>query len=235
MDIKGFIDTSFVDWDGEVASVVFTPGCNFKCPYCYNHELVFDPQGYPNVPRDHIFSFLDEHADFIDGVVIIGGEPTIHPGLVEFCRSLKDKGLKVKLDTNGTNPDIMKELLDENLVDYVAMDVKAPLNQDKYSRVVGKKVNGEVAKIKETIQVVISSGVDHEFRTTVVPTFHETQDIEDIAKTLKDANRYVLQKYAPLNIRGDSLDGIPSPSDEEMEDLATAARQYVETVKWRGK
>ncbi|NOZ76219.1 MAG: anaerobic ribonucleoside-triphosphate reductase activating protein [Euryarchaeota archaeon] len=235
MDVKGFMETSLVDWDGRIASLVFTPGCNLRCPYCYNHELVYEPGSYDNVPKESIFSFLDEHSDFIDGVVIVGGEPTVHSDLPDFCRALKERGMMVKLDTNGTRFGVLKALINENLVDYVAMDVKAPLEPEKYSRVAGVDMNGNLDGIVRSIELLKASGVDYEFRTTYVPTLMEPEDIEDIARELRGAKRYVLQKYAPLNIRVEELRGVAPPTDEEMDALVERARRYVEDVKWRGK
>jgi pyruvate formate lyase activating enzyme len=235
MEIKGFMESSFVDWDGEIASLVFTPGCNMRCPYCYNHELVLQPGSYENVPKEYVFSYLDEHSDFIDGVVIVGGEPTVHSDLPDFCRALKERGLKVKLDTNGSRPTVLKQLLREGLVDYVAMDVKAPLNAEKYSRLAGIAMNGELEGVRKSIALLKGSDIDYEFRTTYVPTMHRPGDIEEIARELKGARRYVLQKFAPLNIRDEALKGVAPPTDEEMDELVERAGRHLEDVKWRGK
>jgi pyruvate formate lyase activating enzyme len=235
MDIKGFMESSFVDWDGEIASLVFTPGCNLRCPYCYNHELVLKPGSYENVPKEYIFSFLDEHKDFIDGVVIVGGEPTVHSDLPDFCRALKERGLKVKLDTNGTRPEVLRSLLREGYVDYVAMDVKAPLTPEKYSRVAGVPINGHIQRIRTSIALLMSSGIDYEFRTTYIPTIHEPSDIEEIARELRGAKMYVLQKFAPVNIRDEALRGVSPPTDEEMDALVELAKRHLDRVKWRGK
>ncbi|RMF89741.1 MAG: anaerobic ribonucleoside-triphosphate reductase activating protein [Methanobacteriota archaeon] len=234
MNIRGFIDTSFVDWDKRVSCVVFTGGCNLRCGYCYNFGLVLHPEEFDRIPEELVLGFIEEHRDFLDGVCITGGEPTLQPDLEAFCRRVKELGVDVKLDTNGTNPERIEQLLMENLVDYVAMDVKAPLEPAAYSGVAGTSLNGGLSDIKRTIEVIIASGIDHEFRTTVVPGVHTREDIEAIAASLKGAKRYYLQKFQP-HTRFDELNKHPPQSDEEMEELAEAARRHVPETEWRGK
>ncbi|MFQ5800388.1 MAG: anaerobic ribonucleoside-triphosphate reductase activating protein [Candidatus Hydrothermarchaeales archaeon] len=234
MNIRGFIDTSFVDWDKKVSCVVFTGGCNLRCSFCYNFGLVFHPEKFEEIPEDFIFEYLREHSDFIDGVCITGGEPTVQSDLVEFCRKIKHLELDIKLDTNGTQPKNVEQLLKEKLVDYVAMDVKAPLEEKSYSTVAGVTFNGSFGNIKETIDIVINSDIDHEFRTTVIPNIHTKKDIEDISKSITGAKRYYLQKFQP-HTRFDNLNKNKTQSDEEMEELVKVARRHVANVEWRGR
>lgn len=234
MDFRGFIDTSFVDWDGRVSAVAFTGGCNLRCVYCYNFGLVLHPEKFDMVPADYILKYLEENNDFIDGLVITGGEPTLQPDLAGFCQIVKALGIAIKLDTNGTNPQSLQKLIDKGLVDYIAMDVKAPFDKGKYSKIAATKLNGLFKDITTTAELIISSGIDHEFRTTVVPTHHTSEDIESIAFSLSGAKRYYLQKFQP-HTRFDELNTHPPQTDEEMEELTKTARKHIPTAEWRGK
>ena len=196
--LKGFMDLSLVDWDGKVTCVIFTPGCNFRCPWCYNRDLVLRPDSLPDVPLEHVLSYIENDGWGLDGVVITGGEPTIWPDLPELCEALKATGLPVKLDTNGTNPRLLERLIASGLVDYVAMDVKAPLELARYSRVVGVDAGPLLPRVRESIEIIISSGVQHEFRTTLVPTLHEPGDVRAICEAIRGCQRYVLQSFKPL-------------------------------------
>jgi pyruvate formate lyase activating enzyme len=184
--------------------------------------------------RSLILSYLTDHSDFLDGVCITGGEPTMQSDLVEFCKKIKRFGLGIKLDTNGTKPQLLKQLIDQGLVDYVAMDVKARLDEALYSDLAGVSLNGSMDDIKRSIQVIIDSGVDHEFRTTVVPGFHSEEEIRQISKSIANANCYRLQKFRP-HTRLDDLNQFHPQTDEEMEGLASIARQHVKNVEWRGR
>jgi pyruvate formate lyase activating enzyme len=234
MNIRGFVDTSFVDWDKKVSSVVFTAGCNMRCTFCYNFGLVLHPEEFDEVPEDFVLNFLSENTDFLDGVCITGGEPTLQPDLVDFIKKIKALGLGVKLDSNGSNPKSLSQLLDQGLIDYIAMDVKAPLEAEKYSKLAGVNLNGSISDIKKSIQLIKASGVDHEFRTTVVPGVHTKADIEAISKSLAGANRYILQKFQP-HTRFEEMNKNEPQSDEEMEELASVARKHIENVEWRGR
>jgi pyruvate formate lyase activating enzyme len=229
MQVKGFIETSFVDWDGRISSVVFTPGCNFRCPFCHNAGLVLNPEEHEDYPLEEIFKFLNKHNDFVDGVVITGGEPTLQPGLKEFCKKIKALGIGIKLDTNGTNPALLKELVNEKLVDYVAMDYKAPLAD--YKKAIGVETDTE--KIKESASILMDSDVDYEFRTTVVPSIHTKDDIDKISQEINGANLLVLQKFFPGHCLDSSLNSLKPQTDEEMEELKQTAEKNV-NAKWRG-
>jgi len=191
-EIKGFVPNSLVDWDGKVASTIFLPGCNFKCGFCSNSDLVMNPDKLENVSWRDIEAYLVKSREFIDGVVITGGEPTIHQDIKELCSKIKQLGFKVKIDTNGSNPEMLKNLISEKLVDYIAMDIKTSL--EKYQDIIREKIN--IEKIKESINIISKFG-DYEFRTTVFPGI-EKQDLVKIADYLKKnkANkRFMMQQF----------------------------------------
>ncbi|MFQ6094899.1 MAG: anaerobic ribonucleoside-triphosphate reductase activating protein [Candidatus Bathyarchaeia archaeon] len=235
VEIKGFIDLSMVDWDGKVSAVIFLPRCNFRCPFCYNVALVLTPDELPTIPFEKIGSYLQRHKDGIEGVVITGGEPTIHRNLPDLCRRLKNLGIKVKLDTNGSNPSMVRELMKKHLIDYIALDVKAPLTVEDYSRAIG--VDGEVflKMIEETMSILMESDVDYEFRTTVIPTIHTEEDIRSICKAISGCRRYVLQNFKEgVKMIDPSFEKLKPFSKEEMERFLCAARRYVKNTKIRG-
>lgn len=182
VSIKGFIEASFLDWPGKVAAVLFLPGCNLRCPYCHNQDLIINPQYFEDIPLDQVFDGLHENEDWIDGVVVTGGEPTLNGGLFYLLERLKERGLPVKLDTNGSRPDTIKELIKQDLVSAVAMDVKAELLPAAYSRAAGADV--DVSAIAESIRAVAESGVEVFFRTTVVPLLHDEGSVRSIRAEL---------------------------------------------------
>lgn len=187
MEISGLIKNSFVDYPKNIACVVFTAGCNMNCWYCHNHNLISETKGV--ISEDYVFNLLEERKKFLDGVVITGGEPTLQPDLKQFIKKVKEIGLKVKLDTNGTNLKMVKELVEENLLDYIAMDVKAPLK--KYS-VITTVPN--ITEIKDSIEYIKTCGVDYEFRTTFSPNL-TTDDIKELVSDIGYVKNYALQQY----------------------------------------
>jgi pyruvate formate lyase activating enzyme len=235
MRIKGFIDTSFVDWDGKIVSTVFVPRCNFRCPFCFNHGLILHPERYPDIPASVITGFMGRNRDFLDGVCITGGEPTLAGDLEDFCRSAISLGMKVKLDTNGSRPNVLKKLLADGLVHYVAMDIKAPPDDRSYSRAIGVRSAGILDAVMKSVSLLMGSGTDYEFRTTVVPSLHSQGDIQEIAQWIQGARSYVLQKFRPENAWRRCLRELPAQKDSEMEGLVSLAAKYVRNVKWRGR
>jgi pyruvate formate lyase activating enzyme len=188
MYICGFEKMSLVDWKGKVAVVLFLGGCNFRCEYCYNKELVYSPQKFENISMDYILNYIKENSDFIDGIVITGGEPTVNPDLIEILQKLKTMNLPIKLDTNGSNPRILRYLIDNNLIDYVAMDVKAP--PEKYEQVCGCDI--DMDDINNSINLIKSSGMKHEFRTTKIDELTE-EDLKQIVSYIGED--IVIQEY----------------------------------------
>lgn len=196
MKIGGLQKVTLVDYPGKLACTVFLSGCNFRCPFCYSKELVLQEEikKHPEISEKDFFDFLEEKRGLLEGCVLCGGEPTIHgEELISFVRKIKDKGFLVKLDTNGTNPETIKRLLDENLLDYIAMDIKAPLDEEKYSSAAGVSVN--IEKIKESVDLIKNSKVDYEFRSTIVPSIHLREDIIRMAEDISPAEKYFLQGF----------------------------------------
>ena len=188
MRIGGIIPSSLVDWDGKIVCTLFTIGCNFRCWYCHNPSLVLGNAG--EISEEKVFLMLNDLKGWIDGVCVTGGEPTIHGDIVEFLTKIKELEYKIKVDTNGSHPEVLENILQEELADYIAMDIKAPM--ERYEEVVGVKV--DTARIEKSISLIMESGVDHEFRTTMIPEL----DIEDyiaIAKMIEGAKRYSLQFF----------------------------------------
>ena len=194
MQIGGIEKSTLIDYPGKVACTIFTMGCNFRCPFCYSSELVLPEKmaEQPKIAEKAFFDFLKERQGLLEGVVICGGEPTIHKDLPDFIKRIKDLGFLLKLDTNGSNPEMLRELMQDGLVDYVAMDIKAPLGA-KYDLATGVKV--DLDKIKESIEIIKGSGVDYEFRSTIVPSIHSKEDVIQMAKDISPAKKYYLQNF----------------------------------------
>jgi pyruvate formate lyase activating enzyme len=195
MLLGGLQKMTLIDYPGKIAATVFTAGCNFRCPFCHNPELVLSSQftvsANDNTLEKSFFKFLKTRQGKLDGVCITGGEPTLQPDLIDFITKIKKAGFAVKLDSNGTRPDILRELFRRELVDYVAMDIKASLKN--YKNVCGSDVDLE--RIKLSVDLIKNSGVDYEFRTTIVPGLHSVGEFKDIAKWLQGSQKYILQKY----------------------------------------
>jgi pyruvate formate lyase activating enzyme len=231
MRIVGFNKTSLLDWDGHVVAVIYLPGCNFRCPHCHNRDIVLESEALDEVPFEVVEEYVRENCGFLDGVVVTGGEPTIHRDLPALLARLKALNMKVKLDTNGSEPDMLQDLIDAGLVDYVALDIKAPL-EAKYDDVAGARV--PLDKIKRSIEVLRTSGIDHEFRTTVVPILLTPDDVERIAAYIGGARVYALQQFRPENTLDPHLSMVrPYPGPEVLA-MAERARQYVRKVVVRG-
>ncbi len=236
MDIKGFINLSLVDWDGKLSSVIFLPNCNFRCPFCYNSTLVLHPERLETIPFERVEDYLKKQRGWIDGVCITGGEPMLHRDLPDLCSKLKEMDFLVKVDTNGTNSMMMKELMDRGLIDYIAVDIKAPLTVEKYSKVAGVNAEKFLGKVKETIRILLGSKMDYEFRTTVVPTLHEEEDIKEICDGVKGCRKYVLQKF-DVTLGKTTIDPDFSKlkpfTNEEMKAFLTIAQESLPNVKLR--
>jgi len=230
MLIGGLQKLTLIDFPGRLAATVFLSGCNFRCPWCYSKELVL-PQNIekqPKISELYLFNFLKERQDLLSGVVVCGGEPTIQKDLPQFIKKIKKMNFLIKLDTNGSNPCVLRALLKDRVLDYVAMDVK---QNKKYDEATGVKI--DLAKIKESVELIKSSGVDYEFRTTVVPTIHTKQDIIAIAKWLAPAKKYYLQNFLPEKTVNPEFEVKRPYSDEELLDIQKAIVPLFEVCEIR--
>ncbi len=189
--VKGLQKLSLIDFEPYSVATIFMAGCNFRCGFCHNPDLVLHFNEIKTIKEEELFSFLEKRKEWLDGVCITGGEPTLYTDLPFFISKIKNKGFLVKLDTNGYNPNMVKRLIEKKLIDYIAMDVKTSL--DNYENVVGVKV--DINKIKKSIELIKNSGIDYEFRTTVVPGLITKDNVIKIANLLKGSKRYVLQNF----------------------------------------
>ncbi len=229
MLIGGLEKLTLIDYPNEIAAIVFTQGCNFRCGFCYNPMLVLpskdgNKKGHSLLPEDDLFNFLKNRKGKLDGVVITGGEPTLHKDLPEFTRKIRDLGFKVKLDTNGTNPKMLAALLEEGLIDYIAMDIKAPLEKYKATT----KFKGDLADIEKSVKIIMNGNLPYEFRTTVVPALLDKNDIEKMGEMIKGARLWYLQRFKPDTdlINGD-LRKIMPYSDKELNEMREIGAKYV--------
>ncbi|MBS3908909.1 MAG: anaerobic ribonucleoside-triphosphate reductase activating protein [Actinobacteria bacterium] len=227
--IKGYIPLSMLDWEGRLVTTVFLGGCNFHCPFCHNAELVTGAGRLPDVAWGIIEGVLADKAGWIDGVCVSGGEPTLSEGLFELLRRVKSFGFKVKLDTNGSRPNVLKKLLEERLIDAVAMDIKTSF--DKYSLV--SKTADSADRVRASIDLLVEAEakglLDAEFRTTVVPTIVEREDVIEVAQYLRDAGagRYMLQQFNPKTVMRAEAGSIKPLRKDALEKLAAEISSIV--------
>lgn len=223
MIFGGFTPCTLIDYPGKTAAMVYTIGCNFRCPYCHNPELVNETVE-ETFSEEVVVSFLESRQGMLDGLVITGGEPTMHgENLLLFMERVKKLGFLIKLDTNGTNPDFIVAATRRRLVDYIAMDIKAPLKT--YHRVVGRPVDTDA--IKQSIALIKNGPIEYEFRTTVIKALLSPEDLGEIAKEIEGAKRYYLQKFIPTNILNPQLKRKVSYTDNDFVEFQNTASKYV--------
>ena len=222
MKFYGMQKMTLLDYPGYVACTLFTGGCNFRCPFCHNALLVLDLDENYTIPEEEVLAFLKKRQGLLDGVCVTGGEPLINKDIGDFLSKVKELGFKIKLDTNGTNPALLKELVSQKLVDYVAVDIKN--SPEKYAETVGLK-SVDMSTINETVNFLMTGSVDYEFRTTVTKQFHTEKSMEEAARFIRGAKRYFLQNFVDSgNLIGS---GITGQSKEEMEKLLSVVKKYV--------
>lgn len=230
MKIHGLEKLSLVDYDGFVAATVFTGGCNFKCPFCHNASLVTDFKDLSVIEEQYIIDYLKKRKGIIEGLCITGGEPTLNKDLPDFCRKIKEIGVSIKVDSNGTNPEMIKTLAGNGLADYFAIDIKN--DKTGYAKTIG--LNGfDLSNVEKTVSYLINGNIGYEFRTTIISQFHKESNILEIAKWIDGAEKYFLQKFKS----GDnclSPDGLTPVPDEEALKFANIAKPFVKSVKLRG-
>lgn len=229
MKICGLNKTTLLDYPGKVAATIFLGGCNFRCPFCQNGGLVLAPQEQPEISTEAIGAFLKKRKGILDGVCVTGGEPTLSVQLPEFLGKIKEMGYLVKLDTNGTKPEMIDELLKKDLVDYIAMDIKT--SREQYEKAAGIK-QPDIEKISQSVQMIIDRAPDYEFRTTVVRELHSREDFVHMGNWLKGAKVCYLQAYR--DSEGVIRPGFSSYSRKEMEEFAAILRRTIPLVQIRG-
>ncbi len=236
MNIAGIQKLTLLDYPGKVACTVFTYGCDFRCPYCHNASIAVPgretsgPRTETDLYMKELTDLLDRRKGVLDGVVVTGGEPTLQPDLADLLSMIKAGGYAVKLDTNGSRPDVIRDVMERGLVDRIAMDIKAA--PDGYAKAVGL-THVDITAIDESRRIIMESGMDYEFRTTLVKGLHDMDDVEKIAKWIKGAKEYYLQQFKDS---GDLIApaGLDAFDEREMERFADAAAGYVPAVKVRG-
>lgn len=228
MKIGGLQKTSLLDYPDEISAIVWTIGCNFRCPFCYNRDIVLGK--VRTIPTKDVFFFLEKRKKQLDGVVITGGEPLLQDDIFDFCKKIKEMSYLIKIDTNGTFPDKLKELIEKKFIDYVAMDIKAPKN--KYEKLTNVKV--DIKNIEESIKVLQNSNIDYEFRTTFVPELLTKNDIIEIGKWLKNSKKFYLQQFKPISsmISKDLVDICPY-SIEKLEKTIEEIKSYFDICEVR--
>ncbi len=234
MKIGGLQKFSLLDYPENISAIVFTQGCNFRCSFCYNPMLVLPKRrklkDHPYLSEGDLFEFLNERKGKLGGIVITGGEPTIHKDLPELIKKIKDLGFKIKLDTNGTNPEMLKKLINKKLINYIAMDIKCTL--DKYKK--ATKFKGDFANIKKSVKMIMNSKLPYEFRTTVVPSLVEKEDIKKMGETIKGASVWYLQQFKPdTDLINKDFQKIKPYEEEELVEMAKIARKYVKKCEIR--
>ena len=227
--IFGLQKMTLLDYPGKIAATLFTGGCNFRCPYCQNSDLVFLPEDASEIPQTELMQFLEKRQGLLEGVCISGGEPLIHPGLDELLRQIRKLGYPVKLDTNGSFPDKLKQLIDEGLVDYVAMDLKNC--RERYGETAGVSAL-ECARIEQSVQILMEDQVPYEFRTTVVRQLHDERDIERIGQWVQGARKLVLQQF--VDSERVICPGLQGYSRQEMERFREILLPWVANTEIRG-
>lgn len=223
MLIGGIQKFSLINYPKKAAAVIFTQGCSFLCHYCHNPELVLKDAFNTPLNEEDIFSFLETRQNKLDAVVISGGEPTNQKDLIDFIKKIKDLNFLVKLDTNGINPKVLKNLIDLQVLDYIAMDLKAPL--EKYPKVT--QIDLGMNLIQESIKLIMTSNINYEFRTTLVKSLHEKEDIEKMALLIKGAKLYILQTFVSKVTLNPRFSNYESFSDEDMIDMQNKALMHV--------
>jgi pyruvate formate lyase activating enzyme len=230
MIIGGLVKFSLNDYPGKASAVIFTMGCNFRCGYCHNPELVLPEKYAEEIPPDEIYDFLESRKGKLDAVVITGGEPTQHHDLGRMLAKIKSMGFLVKLDTNGTRPEFLEKIIWEGNIDYIAMDIKAPFYD--YQKITGVPIAME--KLKKSVDIIMGSGLPHEFRTTTVKSLTSFDDLREIAQSIKGADKYFLQRFAAAPKLNDSIfTSQTSYSEAELKELALELSSLVKHCEVR--
>jgi len=229
MKIVNILKQSLIEYPGKISGVIFIAGCNFRCPFCYTPHLVLPERikKIPSIPEKKVLSFLEQRRGFLEAVAISGGEPTLNPELPDFFKKIKEMGYDIELETNGSNPTMLKYLIEKKLIDYVCMDIKNDLVFEKYNPLVGGVLTREIfERVKKSIEILLEGKVDYQFRTTLMKEFHKKEDIINICKKIKKAKVYYLQNFE--NTKGETVSGktFTPFSEEEIKEIVEEGKKY---------
>lgn len=227
MIIGGFQKTSLIDYPEKISAIVFTQGCNFRCGYCHNPELIKTDGSL--IEESSVLNFLESRTGKLDAIVITGGEPTLQKDLIDFIKKIKTMNYLVKIDTNGTSPESISTLINENLIDYIAMDIKSPL--ESYKGIINTNINTDL--IQKSINLIINSSIDYEFRTTVVKSQLNVEIFEEIGKLINGAKNYYLQEFVPSKTLDPAFLSEKSYSNDEFKNIRKILNKYIKNVHLR--
>ncbi len=234
MKIGGFQKQSLVDYPEKICSIIFTVGCNFRCPYCHNQDLVIPGKTAKEISEEEVLSYLRDNNKLLDAAEITGGEPTLHQDLPDFIQKIRELGLLIKLDTNGTNSEMLKKLLDDNLLNYVAMDIKAPIEFHKYNKAIGGTLTEKLfSNVKKSILLLLNSEIQYEFRTTIVPGLLTKKDVVKICSFIKNANQFSLQQFNPENTLDKKFQKLKPVEENEIISLIAECKHYIQNILYR--
>jgi len=234
MEFKGFIKTSLIEYPGKIVSVAFVGGCNFRCPFCQNPDLVHNSRSLPSISEKEVIDHLLSKRKWLDGLVITGGEPMLEKDLPNFVSKIKKEGFLVEIETNGTNPGMLRDLVERSLIDYLALDIKAPFEWEKYRKVAGIVDKKLLGKVKESVKILLSSNIDYELRTTVVPGLVDQEDLISIARSFEGVKKYVLQQFVPKVTLDKQYEKIKPYSKTQLEEMKEKIANYLELCEIRG-
>ena len=229
--IRGFIENTLIDWEGRIACEVFLPTCDLRCPFCHAGHLLTNSGELESIPVSAVTDCLDRHRGWIDGVVISGGEPTLHANLGAMIEEFRAHGARIKLDTNGTRPEVLENLITRKLLDAISMDLKTALDE-RYYQAAGAEC--DLDAIRRSIGIIMNSGIEYEFRTTACPAFVGLDDLHDAAKAIRGAKKYVLQQFKPGQCLDPAMNRVKPYPRETLREFAAELRQYVEQCLVRG-
>ncbi len=232
MKFRGLEKSSLIEWSGKIVAVAFVGGCNFRCPFCQNKDLVLNPERLPVIEENEILNHLESKKRWLDGLVITGGEPTMDSALPEFSKKVKELGFQVGIETNGSNPDMLKKLLERNLTDHIFLDIKAPLNWKKYRKAIGVDKKELFENVKKTISLLEHSNTNYEFRTTIVPNIVSEDEIIDIADQIKGRTKnYHLQQFIPQNTLKEKYEQLEPIADEKIREIREEIKDNFENCE----